>query len=190
MLWGAHSGGLEVRTEGGETRLSGRFPYDRTAVLAEGAGRRQAETIAARAFAERIEAGEEIHLLAGHDYDRPLASRRAGTLDIRDGDDAVTFEARISPDMAGVSWVRDVLAAARAGLIVGLSPGFRVAQGGERIEARGGEMLRTVTAAALFELSAVTRPAYPEAQIEARAWTPDHDRPDAGLQRTLSRWRF
>jgi len=49
--------------------------------------------------------------------------------------------------------------------------------------------MRTITAADLFELSAVTVPAYPQAQVEARNWRPGAEAPDAGLVRALARWR-
>lgn len=163
MLWGASLGALELRSEGGATRLRATFPYGAETELAPG----RHEVIAARAFADRIEAGEDIHLLSGHDWGKPLASRAAGTLRITDGDDALAVEADID---GGTSWARDFLAANAAGLIRGLSPGFRVASGGERIERRTGGTLRTIRAAELFEISAVTRAAYPLAQIEARNW--------------------
>lgn len=174
MLWGAHSGGLELRTEGGEIRLRATFPYNRETVLAErvGMGRERREMIAARAFSDRIASGEDIHFLAGHDPNKPLASKSSGSLTLTETDEALTVEARITPDMAQVSYVRDVLSAHAAGLIRGLSPGFKVRPGGERVEERGPAILRTITSADLFEISAVTRPAYPEAQIEARNWQP------------------
>ncbi|MFC3570233.1 HK97 family phage prohead protease [Paracoccus simplex] len=183
MLWGGNLGALEIRAEGGETRLTARFPYGAQTELAPG----RREVIAPRAFADRIEAGEDIHLLSGHDYNRPLASRSAGNLTLTDGDDALLIEARIAD---GTTWARDFLAAHAGGLIRGLSPGFRVDQGGERIERRGAGILRTITRAALFELSAVTRPAYPSAQIEARAWETHQDRqPYRGAVHPLNRWR-
>lgn len=181
MLWGASLGALELRSEGGATRLRATFPYSAETELAPG----RREVIAPRAFAARIEAGGEVHLLSGHDYEKPLASRAAGTLTLRDTDAALELEATID---AGTSWARDFLAAHASGLIRGLSPGFRVPVGGEKIERRGQDMLRTITTAELFELSAVTRPAYPQAQIEARAW--GADAPDAGLTRILNRWRL
>src|SRR3546814_6734158 len=70
MLYGAAIS-FEVRAEGGATRLRGAFPYDAETTL--GDGRR--ERFAARAFRHRIEAGENIFLLAGHDAEKPLASR-------------------------------------------------------------------------------------------------------------------
>lgn len=184
MLWGAASGALELRAEAGGVRVSGRFPYNTEAELAPG----RSERIASRAFAARIEAeDQDIFLLSGHDFEKPLASRGAGKLTIRDTGEAVQIEALIED---GTTWARDFLAAHKAGLVRGLSPGFRVAAGGEKIEQRGAGLLRTITRADLIEISAVTRPAYPAAQIEARAWNPLRDDQDRrGLNRVLNRWR-
>lgn len=183
MLWGASLGGLELRSEGGATHLRAAFPYGAETELAPG----RREIFAARAFSDRIEAGEDIHLLAGHDWEKPLASRAAGTLTLTDTDAALVLEARID---GGTSWSRDFLAAHASGLIRGLSPGFMVQPGGEKIENRGVGLLRTVTRAALFELSAVTVPAYPQAQIEARSWESHQDRqPVRGAVHPFNRWR-
>lgn len=209
MLWGGHdSGALELRKRAsGAFALRGRFPYNKAAVLSDGGrtGRPRKEVMASRAFAYRInKRDEDIHLLVGHSYDRPLASRSAGTLDIRDGDDAVTFEAQIAPEMQEVTYVRDFLGGMTAGLIVGLSPGFRIpperaVPDAEKVEeeepSQGMALIRTIFAALLYEMSLVTRPAYPETQIEARNWTPTEgglvvpEGPRSGLNRTLNRWR-
>lgn len=206
MLWGGHTGGLELRKRAsGAIALRGRFPYGKRAVLSDGGrtGRPRKEVIAPRAFAYRVNKPEEdIHLLVGHSYDRPLASRGAGTLDLADSDDALTFEARITEEMQAVSYVQDFLNAFAAGLIMGISPGFRLppkraVPNPEQIEDEGHDpangmhnaIIRTVLAALLYELSVVTRPAYPEAQIEARNWQAT----DAGLivpQNPLNRWRL
>lgn len=164
MLWGGSLGGLEVRQEREAVCVAGRFPYDTRTELAPG----YFETIARGAFASRVNSGEDLHFLAGHDFEKPLASRSAGTLTVRSDPDALTIEATVS---ANTSWARDFLAAHGAGLIRGLSPGFRVNQGGERVTRDGEIMHRTITDAALAEISAVTRAAYPAAQIEARNWT-------------------
>ncbi len=183
MLWAGHEGGLEVRKRAsGAVSLAGRFPYGARAVLSDGGrtGRPRKESIAPRAFAYRVDdPKEDIHLLVGHSYDRPLASRGAGSLALKDTAAALTFEAVISPEMAEVSYVRDTLAAVDAGLMLGISPGFRLppkraVPEPETIEdenpAEGTAIIRTVLQALLYELSIVTRPAYPEAQIEARNW--------------------
>lgn len=193
MLWGAHHGGLELRTEGGEIRLRASFPYGRETVLSDGgrSGKSRKEVIASRAFGDRIERGEEIHFLASHDFNKPLASRSAGTLTLQDTDAALVIEATITAEMAGVSYVRDFLSAHSSGLVKGLSPGFRVPAGGEGIEQRADSILRTVRSAELFEISAVTVPAYPEAQIEARAWEAHQEpQPYRGAIHPLNRWRL
>lgn len=165
-------------------RLRGRFPYNKTAVLSDGGrrGRPRKEKFASRAFAYNIEDKRvDLRFLVGHDYGKPLASRSAGTLDVRDGDDAVTFDATITEEMESVSWVQDFLASYEAGLVRGLSPGFRIpperaVPNAETVEeedpAEGLALIRTIWAALLYELSAVTAAAYSEAEVEARNWSP------------------
>lgn len=166
MLFAPINGGLELRAEDDGTQvIAGRFPYGAEAEL--GRGRR--ETFAPGAF----RMNDDVHLLAGHDYNRPLASRRSGSLTLTDHPDGLAFEARISPDVANTTHGRDTLALVRSGLSIGLSPGFRVKPDGERVERRSDGVLRTVHGADLFELSVVTRPAYNDAQVEARSWQPD-----------------
>ena len=58
--------------------------------------------------------------------------------------------------------------------------------------ADGQAIIRTVKAALLYEFSLVTRPAYPETQIDARNWTPDAPASDPvarRLQGAAWRWR-
>lgn len=174
MLWGGHNGGLEVRTlAGGETRLSGRFPYAIETVLSDGQEQRR-EVFEARAFGASVADGGDVHLLVHHDFDRPLASRAAGSLTIEDSDAALTFEATLAPELRDVGYVRDFLGTLAAGLVGGISPGFRVPKGGDKVRRDGSGITRVVRSASLVEISAVTKPAYPQAQIEARRWTPDH----------------
>ena len=180
MLWAATSGAIEIRAEGGTTRLRGSFAYGAETILAEG----RAEVFAPGAFRGRI--ADDALLLYGHDFDRPLASRAAGSLDLTDDDTGLHLEARVE---GATTWARDVLAAHAAGLVRGISPGFKVPPGGDRVERRGAGLLRTVTAADLIEISIVTRPAYSSAQIEARAWQPGDNTVNAGMTRALARWR-
>lgn len=212
LLFGDQCGDLEVRrSQDGKRRLKGRFPYGKRAVLSDGGrtGKPRKEAIAPRAFAYRVEKpDEDIHLLVGHSYDRPLASRAAGTLHLKDADDALTFEAIISPEMEKVSWVQDILAAISANLVVGISPGFRIppqraVKDAEKIEEeehnpqRGmfGAIIRTIFQALLYEISLVTRPAYSETQVEMRNWTPSQsgllvpDAAETNIYHPLQRWR-
>lgn len=179
MLIGAAYGGLEVRAEAdGTVRLSGRFPYGETAELAPG----RSEVFAPGSLEPRA----DVYLLAQHRFETPLASSTAGTLEVRSEDEGLRFEARLSPEVAGTSHARDAVALIRSGLAVGVSPGFRVPPGGERVERREGGLLRTVTRAELHELSVVTRPAYGEALVEARSWTPD----EGTAPRVPAAWRW
>jgi len=205
MLWGGFIGSeLELRRKGGGARLRGSFPYNRRAVLSDGGrtGRPRKEVIAPGAFAYRVEReDEDIHLLLGHDYSKPLASRGSGTLNLSDNDDALIFEADISSEIAETTHGRDALAMIDARLAVGLSPGFRIppkraVANAERIEDEGFDpangahnaVIRTVTAALLYELSIVTRPAYSDAQVEARNWAPEVIK--VSPVNALNRWRL
>ena len=212
MLWGgADQGGLELRAaRDGSRRLRGRFPYNKRAVLSDGGktGRPRKEAFASRAFAFRVnDPKEDIHLLVGHSYDKPLASRGAGTMTLRDGDDALTFEAVITPEIQRASHAQDFLAAFAAGLIGGISPGFRIppprtVPDAEVVEeedpAEGTALIRTIFAALLYEMSMVVVPAYKETaveerQLELRTWDVTGGGvmvPGSGLHRTLNRWRF
>lgn len=183
MLYGAPVQ-FEIRSEGGTTALRGAFPYGRETTLADG----RRERFSAGAFRSRVAAGDNVFLLAGHDPEKPLASTEAGSLTLRDDDDALHIEARVA---ATTSWASDALAALAAGLTKGLSPGFRVPAGGDLVTRADGGLLRTVKHADLFEISMVTRAAYDQAQIAARNWQPDAvaAAPDAALRRALARWR-
>lgn len=190
MLWAGSKGGLEVRTSaGGASVLRGRFPYA-VPTLLQGGRERRREVFEARAFGASVADGGDIHLLVHHDFDKPLASRNAGSLIVQDDDDALTFEATLSPEMRSVGYVSDFLGVLAAGLVGGISPGFRVPAGGDAVKRDGDGLLRVVRSADLIEISCVTKPAYPAAQVEARRWQVDQDAPALlGRHHALNRWR-
>ncbi|MBX9823524.1 MAG: HK97 family phage prohead protease [Xanthobacteraceae bacterium] len=215
MLHGHAIAPLEIRraADGGAI-LRGRFPYEQPAVLSDGGrtGRPQKEVIAPRAFAYRVDdPAEDIHLLVGHSFDAPLASKATGTLSFKDTDQALTFNARITPEIAATSYGRDILAMIASGLAVGISPGFRIPPKravpvAEKIEEepddgrldddgnpRRGAIIRTILQALLYELSVVTRPAYDKAQVEMRNWQPSAERvfaPHRPPAFIYNRWRL
>ena len=185
MLTGFAGGELfleERAARSRKRRLRGRFPYNRKAILSDGGktGRPRKEQFAPRAFAYNVEQPDvDIRLLVGHDFGKPLASRGAGTLTLADSDEALTFDAIIAEEMQEASWVRDFFAGYAAGLILGLSPGFRIPppaavppDEAEKTEeedpSEGRALIRTIFAALLWELSVVTAAAYSEATVEAR----------------------
>ena len=164
---------LEIRQEGERPVIAGRFPYGGLAII----GARRQETFAPGAFSATLrEGGPDVHFLLSHDMARPLASRRAGTLAFEDGPDALAFEATLPAESMQTTWQRDFMLAHSQGLLSGLSPGFNVmpkarfpnAESEAANPAFPGTTLRTIRAALLGELSAVTRAAYPETSLEAR----------------------
>ena len=67
-----------------------------------------------------------VHVLAGHDFNRPLGSMLAGNARVIDGDDAIRFEVDLPDPADQPSWMADTVRSVRAGLAGGISPGFRV----------------------------------------------------------------
>ena len=205
---GMLAGDFEVRARrrGGKT-VRGSFPYRRRAVLSDGGrGRRpEKEEFAENAFSYRVnDPKAEIHFLAGHRYDKPLASKLNRTLLLRDTAKALEFEAHILPEILDTSHGADALALLTAGLATGISPGFRLpperAVPKEEAEQFIDEpdkpeqgmhraRIRIILQALLFELSLVTAPAYSDAQAEARHWAPGN-RANTALPDFLKRWRY
>ena len=167
---------FEIRQVGGAHVLRGTFNYGSTATIAD-RGRVRKESFAARAFNFAIEQEPErrIDLLVGHSFDKPIASRQAGTLALTDSAAGVTFEAKLPDDPP--SWVVDAEKAIAAGLMTGLSPGFSVpprsaVPGAESLEPEPGNpgvLIRRIRAAVLREFSLVTSPVYEDATVELRA---------------------
>ena len=147
------------------------------------------------AISELKEAVERrnVNLLSGHDFNRPLASMKAGNLKLVDSDDALRFEADLPPETRQPTWMRDAVLSVESGLAGGLSPGFRVppasavANAEQLIPEPGnaGVQIRQINQAVLYELSIVTRPAYAETAVESRedepSATPDRARRRAWL---------
>lgn len=197
------AGGFELRAAGdGTRRLSGAFPYNSRAVIDAGGNGRKSrkEVFAPRAFSYAVDDPDrDIHLLVGHDYGKPIASKKAGTFLLDDTDAALKFEAVITGEIQETSWWKDFLASFNSGLVGGISPGFCVAPPEavknaeyvtEEDPAEGKALIRTITAAVLFELSLVTRPAYPGTGLNLRQWETHQDRqPYRRPSYALNRWR-
>ena len=202
MLYGGiEACGLEVRAKGSSRIVSGSFPYNSRAVLSDGGkrGRPRKEFFAPNAFKFSVDENIEVHVLVGHSFDKPLASRSAGTLILEDTPRALNFEATITPEIANTSHAKDTLAMLGAGLIAGISPGFRIPpertvpnaeEVFEEDPAEGDALVRQINDAILFELSLVTRPAYPETQVEARSWELTHTSVNDVVCNYRNRWRL
>lgn len=166
---------LEVRQRG--RSLVGSFPYGVTATRAD-RGRVRKERFSARAFRYAIEdEARDISLLVGHDFGQPLASRSVGSLSLSETAAGVEFTAALPPPNRQPSWMVDTVRSIEAGLIQGVSPGFKVppldvvpdAETFEPEPGNPGVEIRVIHQAVLFELSLVTRPAYAGTAVEVRA---------------------
>ncbi len=187
---GVYAVDLEIRQDGERPIITGRFPYGGLAII----GARRQERFMAGAFRPGLDVdNHEINFLLAHDMARPLASRNAGTLTLADSPDALTFEAVLPTEGEQTSWQRDFMLAHAQGLLRGLSPGFNVlpksmnpkAEAEAANPAIPGTTIRTISAALLGELSAVTRAAYPDTTLEARD---DETRHYWQLNREVLRW--
>ena len=175
MERGLYEATLEYRQRG--RHLSGSFPYGSTATIAD-RGRRRKERFNPGAFRFAVESNDhDIDLLLGHSFDQPLGSKRAGNVVFTDTAAALRFEAELPPESQWPTWMRDAVLAVRGGLARGVSPGFvippssAVQNAVREIPEPGnpGVTIREINEAVLYELSIVTRPAYPDTRIEARS---------------------
>ena len=102
-----------------------------------------------------------VHVLAGHSFDRPLGDMRSGTAVVTSTREAVEFEVDLPPEDQMPSYMRDTVLQVRNGLIGGVSPGFKVpprdvvpdAEGLEPEEGNPSVMVRVIRQAVLYELA-------------------------------------
>lgn len=174
---GYFPGELELRQSERGRELVGSFPYDSQATIRD-RGRVRKERFAHGAFDFALQdETREIHLLVGHSYDKPLAVRTKGTLTLESNAERLSFRATLPTEIEQPTYMRDTLMQMRAGLIGGISPGFRVPPSSvvgnaeELVDEPGnpGVQIRVINAAVLYELSLVTRPAYDETEVDVRS---------------------
>ena len=142
--------------------LTGAFPYNRDSVIAD-SGRRRKQRVMAGAFDFAIrQPDREINLLLGSP-ERPLASKQAGTLQLQDTPDALTFRVNRLPR---TSYAQDFLALLTAGAIVpGIVPFFTIpppdvvpdAEAEEEEEGNPGVFRHVIFAAVLTALAIMFR---------------------------------
>ena len=191
---------LEIRQVGNARQITGHFPYNETAILAD-RGRVRKEMFASGAFRYAISnQARRIDLLVGHDFGKPIANRQGGTMTLTDSAAGVDFVADLPPADLTPSWVTDIEKSILAGLSIGLSPGFRVPPPGvvpnaERLIPEPGStegvQIRVISEATLREFSIVTAGAYETAGVELRAedmedW--DYEEPGVFVPRKVLTW--
>ncbi|MCY4394986.1 MAG: HK97 family phage prohead protease [Rhodospirillaceae bacterium] len=135
-----------------------------------------ADKIAVQGLRQTLER-RNIHILAGHSFDKPLGDMLRGGAVVASTAEAVEFEVDLPDENAMPGYMLDTVRMVENGLAGGISPGFRVppatvvpdAEGAEPEPGNPAVQVRVIRQAVLAELSIVTRPAYSETEIDARA---------------------
>ena len=121
-----------------------------------------------------------VHILAGHDFNKPLGSLMTGASIVEvldDEDPRVEFNIDLPEDEGRWPfYMQDAVRQVEAGLIGGISPGFLVppkdvvpdAETEEPEPGNEGVTVRVIRHAVLYELSLVTRPSYSETSVDVR----------------------
>jgi uncharacterized protein len=128
------------------------------------------ETIAPGAFTRALQENQDVRALKNHNPDYVLGRTKAGTLRLSQDDNGLKIEC----DMPDTTYARDLMTSLDRGDIDQMSFGFYVVeekwydnQGKETPMWMGSK--RVISDVNLFDISAVTYPAYPATSVEARS---------------------
>ena len=185
---------VEARQAQGEIRqtatgaLEGEFTYEQTSVISN-SGTVRKQRIGRNAFAYVAdEPTREITLTIGRGAGRTLASRRAGSLELDFGADALAFHTTRKP--AATSWWADFLLQLRSGLVVfGVEPQFFTAgvpDATSLIPEPGnpGVEIEVISRAILTSLAIVPRTRWPDTTVNLRS----RSAPEAPEARHARHW--
>ncbi len=159
------SHGIELRTETneyGEMRVSGYANVTGSWSKTLGVRNKFRERIVPGAFQRSIDNGHDIHLLGSHDISNLLASTKNGSLVLREDDNGLYFEAKITDTTAG----RDFYTYVSEGLYTDMSFGFSSPKNEWR-KLDDGTFERTIHDLHLSEISIVREGAYEQGSVKA-----------------------
>lgn len=123
------------------------------------------EKIAPGAFSPSL--GADVRALWNHDTNHVLGRTKAGTLRLSEDDRGLAVEI----DLPDTQAARDLRENMRLGNVDGMSFGFRVTK--QEWDETGDVPVRTIEEVELFEVSAVTFPAYEDTEIALRSLDAD-----------------
>jgi len=123
------------------------------------------EIVRQGAFADTLASGSNIRALWHHQTDALLGTTRGGTLQLREDAFGLRFELALPDTTHG----RDLAVLVDRGDVSGCSFGFRVAEGGERWEQRGGQLVRELLKVDLYEITLTHDPAYQDTTVALRS---------------------
>lgn len=122
------------------------------------------EIVRPGAFRKTLGEGDQI-LLWSHDTGKPMARKSAGTLNLREDDRGLWFEAQ----MNGTSWADDAFKAIESRDVTQMSFGFSVIKDRWTFDRESELDQRELLEVALYEVSPVAFPAYPATDVQARS---------------------
>jgi len=123
------------------------------------------EVVRNGAFRKSLEGGTNIRALYHHQGDALLGTTRGGTLQLREDAHGLAFTLAL-PD---TSHGRDLAILVDRGDVAGCSFGFRVSDGGDRWEQRGGQLVRELLDVDLVEITLTADPAYQDTTVAMRS---------------------
>jgi HK97 family phage prohead protease len=126
------------------------------------------ERFAKGAFSKTISDGADVRYLFNHNPDHILARTKSGTLSISENANGLNVDATLAPTTVG----RDLAILMERGDVNQMSVGMQVLQDKwEEVSGSDGNVYeqRTITEAKLFDVSAVTYPAYEETDAGLRS---------------------
>jgi uncharacterized protein len=125
------------------------------------------EELVPGAFSRALADSPDTIFVRNHNSDEVQARASNGTLQLREDEKGLWFRATLNSD---TSFARDTHAMVKRGDIGAMSFAFTVSkEGQEWLRQEGGMYLRKVTSVRkLFDVSAVTRAAYPSTAVTAR----------------------
>jgi HK97 family phage prohead protease len=151
----------KLRSTDGKSKIVGTpIVYDSWSVPIDGYFR---ERIRPGAFDAWLRDKPDIVMTVNHDASKLLGRTSSGTLRLNPGKKGISVEC----DLSDTSYCRDVAESIRRGDIRGMSFIFRPVK--DRWYREGGEDCRDVLEAKLYEVSAVTDPAYLATDVSLRS---------------------
>lgn len=121
-----------------------------------------------RGAARKALAQSKEFVLWNHNSDKPMASRAAGTLEVREDEKGVFIRA----DVSGTVWGREGYEAIKNNLITKMSFAFDIGQDNWRHEEADGVKIQVREIeefASIYDYSPVTYPAYEDTELQARS---------------------
>lgn len=151
---------LRVQTDANGSRsIVGSVPYN-----SPSAGLPWVETVAPGAFADALKAGADVLMLRDHDPSLLLGRTTAGTLTLSDSPEGLMFRCKLP----NTSQAADLLESISRKDLSNVSFGFSVDQ--EKWADDGqGNLVRTLRAVTLYELSVCSFAAYPDSKVSIRS---------------------